>query len=129
MNKKQSKYAGARRTVRATLLLSTVLALLVPAAPAQAGLLGGLIDIVDTTVDTATGLVVGENGLLSGWMYDDASTSMTHVNEVVGAPKMWRKGITGAGVQVAVLDTGSVPIRGLSYSPVVNGPDLSFESQ
>src|SRR5687768_14054584 len=90
--------SGLKRAVRAVLIGSTALAMSVPAAPANAGLLGGVLDLVDDTVDTTTGLLVGENGLLTGWMYDDTSTSMAHVNEVIGATKMWRKGITGAGV-------------------------------
>ena len=124
-----------RRILSSAVLLSTVLALAVP-APAHAGLLGTTLGIVDdtvdllgATVDATTGLVVGENGLLSGWLYDESSTTMSHVNDVVGAPKMWRKGVTGAGVDVAVLDTGAVPIKGFVASPVANGPDLSFESQ
>src|SRR5688500_12069844 len=90
---------GFSRALKAALVISTALALSVPATPANAGLLGTTLDLVDDTLDTTTrlvdattGLVVGENGLLSGWIYDDTSTSMAHVNDVVGASKMWRKG-------------------------------------
>ena len=38
--------------------------------------------------------------------------------------------ITGAGIDVALIDSGVTPVTGLSGSgKVVNGPDLSFESQ
>jgi serine protease AprX len=38
--------------------------------------------------------------------------------------------VTGEGVTVAVIDTGVAPVEGLSTAgKVVNGPDLSFESQ
>ena len=37
--------------------------------------------------------------------------------------------LTGKGVGVALIDTGVAPVPGLPASRVVNGPDLSFESQ
>ena len=41
---------------------------------------------------------------------------------------MWDAGFTGAGVDVAIIDSGVVPVDGLrSPGKVVNGPDLSFE--
>lgn len=50
--------------------------------------------------------------------------------EMVGAGEMWNDGWTGEGVDVAVIDTGVVPVAGLSGTgKVVFGPDLSFESQ
>lgn len=37
---------------------------------------------------------------------------------------------TGGGIGVALLDSGVVPVEGLSApGKVINGPDLSFESQ
>ncbi|MGH2729388.1 MAG: S8 family serine peptidase, partial [Actinomycetota bacterium] len=52
---------------------------------------------------------------------------------VVGATRadwLWKNGLTGAGVDVAVIDTGVVPVDGLTApGKVINGPDLSFESQ
>ena len=42
----------------------------------------------------------------------------------------WNDGFTGQGVDVAVIDTGVVPVPGLDEpGKVINGPDLSFESQ
>lgn len=56
--------------------------------------------------------------------------SMAHVNRVVGARDAWEAGYTGEGVDIAVIDTGVVPVEGLTApDKVVNGPDLSFESQ
>ena len=100
-------------------------------APAHAGLLGGVIDVIDTTVDTTVDLVDDVGGLVlgDGWLVEDGQTSMDHVNDVIGAKKAWRNGYTGAGVDVALIDTGVVPVPGLTLSPVVNGPDLSLESQ
>src|SRR5918992_5799662 len=47
-----------------------------------------------------------------------------------GAQAYWKAGYTGKGVDVAVIDTGTPPLPGLDGAgKVVNGPDLSFESQ
>jgi subtilisin family serine protease len=47
-----------------------------------------------------------------------------------GAQAYWKAGYTGKGVDVAVVDTGTAPVGGLDGTgKVVNGPDLSFESQ
>jgi serine protease AprX len=42
--------------------------------------------------------------------------------------EMWQKGWTGKGVDVALIDSGVAPVEGLALN-VINGPDLSFESQ
>jgi serine protease AprX len=56
--------------------------------------------------------------------------AMYNVARMIGADDMWRNGYTGAGVDVAVIDTGVVPVDGLTWpGKVVFGPDLSFESQ
>jgi serine protease AprX len=36
---------------------------------------------------------------------------------------------TGKGVGIALIDTGVAPVPGLTTGNVVNGPDLSFDSQ
>jgi serine protease AprX len=56
-------------------------------------------------------------------------TSMFHVNDTIGAKPMWKAGWSGQGVDVAVVDTGVVPVDGLTApGKVVNGPDVSFET-
>jgi serine protease AprX len=42
--------------------------------------------------------------------------------------EMWHNGWTGAGVDVALIDSGVAPVPGIDMN-VVNGPDLSFDSQ
>ena len=55
---------------------------------------------------------------------------MASVDAVVGAQSAWSYGATGAGIDVALLDTGVTPVPGLSGSnKLLYGPDLSFDSQ
>jgi hypothetical protein len=42
--------------------------------------------------------------------------------------EMWQRGWTGKGIDVALIDSGVAPVEGLAVN-VINGPDLSFESQ
>jgi len=42
--------------------------------------------------------------------------------------EMWHNGFTGQGVDVALIDSGVAPVEGLAMQ-VINGPDLSFDSQ
>ncbi|MGY1803704.1 S8 family serine peptidase [Blastococcus sp. SYSU D00922] len=52
----------------------------------------------------------------------------TIANDVTGASAMWDAGYTGAGVDVAVIDSGAVPVDGFTASgKLLYGPDLSFE--
>ena len=57
--------------------------------------------------------------------------SMYHVvKEAVGAEAAWSQGAGGEGVTVALIDSGVVPVQGLTGAgKIINGPDLSFESQ
>jgi serine protease AprX len=69
-------------------------------------------------VDPALGYDVGAD---QGSLYDVAQ--ITHAKDA------WTKGWTGKGVDVALIDSGVAPVQGLSSGNVVQGPDLSFESQ
>ena len=56
--------------------------------------------------------------------------SMQDVTETIGARDYWRAGFTGAGVDVAVIDTGVTGVQGLDApGKLLLGPDLSFDSQ
>lgn len=56
--------------------------------------------------------------------------SLANVTRFTGATTLWRRGLTGAGIDIAVIDTGVTPVRGLrGVDKVVVGPDLSFDSQ
>jgi serine protease AprX len=64
--------------------------------------------------------------------YDPASDnySMSQTTQLTGARAWWSAGYTGKGVDVALIDSGVSPVPGLSDpGKIVNGPDLSLESQ
>jgi serine protease AprX len=53
----------------------------------------------------------------------------TLANRVTGASALWDSGATGKGVDVALVDSGVVPVDGLSApGKVVYGPDLTEEA-
>ena len=62
---------------------------------------------------------------------DEAGPSIsTLTTTVLDLDRLWRRGITGDGVGVALIDSGVAPVGGLDApEKVVNGPDLSFDSQ
>jgi serine protease AprX len=48
--------------------------------------------------------------------------------QVLDVDRLWRRGITGEGVGVALIDSGVTPVGGLgAVGKVLNGPDLSFD--
>ena len=54
--------------------------------------------------------------------------SMYHVVDQIGARDLWEDGITGEGVNVAVIDTGITPVAALSEpDKIVAVVDLSAE--
>ena len=55
-----------------------------------------------------------------------ADLTTEHLARVTGADRAWRLA-TGRGIDVALIDSGVVPVPGMGE--VVNGPDLSFDSQ
>jgi len=60
----------------------------------------------------------------------DISSMFSITEEITGASEFWKNGYTGDGVGVAMVDSGISPVPGLlTRGKVVNGPDLSFESQ
>jgi serine protease AprX len=64
--------------------------------------------------------------------YDPAGdmNSLFNTTRYTGAQGYWNAGYTGAGVDVAIIDTGVNAVEGLATpGKVIHGPDLSFESQ
>jgi serine protease AprX len=76
-----------------------------------------------TTGETAPGGTDRAAGPVAGF------GSLGDVTRVTRAQDAWRAGITGRGVDVAVIDSGVAPVAGLTSGNVLDGPDLSFESQ
>jgi serine protease AprX len=56
-------------------------------------------------------------------------TTLAQVRTMIGADTGAAAALTGKGVGVALIDTGVAPVAGLPAGQIVNGPDLSFESQ
>ena len=89
-----------------------------------------------TTTTSTTSTTTQTTDARNRWLLDSTLTSLRDVNSMIGAPQVWAKRdasgrlLTGQGVGVALIDSGIAPVKGLSQpGKVVNGPDLSVESQ
>ncbi len=78
---------------------------------------------MSTTSDSSTATTTSTDTVHAA----DEHTSLATIVAQIGADDMWAAGYTGAGVDVAVIDTGVAPVTELSTSDVFVGPDLSFE--
>jgi len=81
--------------------------------------------------DPAVASVVRDRSVaLAATTYDAVADpdSLYNVRNVTGATPAWSSA-TGAGVDVALIDSGVSNVPGLDASRVLHGPDLSFESQ
>jgi serine protease AprX len=75
------------------------------------------------------GIAHAEAGVAPGYDVQADKGSLYNIAGVVGALDAYRAGYTGKGVGVALIDTGVTRVPGLDTGNVVNGPDLSFDSQ
>jgi serine protease AprX len=57
------------------------------------------------------------------------AAALADVATSIRAEAAYSAGYTGKGVGIALIDTGVVPVQGLTSGNIVNGPDLSLESQ
>jgi serine protease AprX len=64
-----------------------------------------------------------------GWSDNAAGTTLHNAMYANNADLLRNSGLTGRGVGIAMIDTGFAPVAGLTGGNVVNGPDLSFDSQ
>ena len=82
---------------------------------------------------TSAGLALACAGASWGSSSYDATldvNSMYSTTLYTGAQAWWAAGYTGKGVDVALIDTGVSPVKGLDDpGKVIYGPDLSLESQ
>ena len=68
--------------------------------------------------------------LVDGFDADVDPGSLQNISKSTKAREFWKAGFNGKGVDIALIDTGLVPVEGLTATgKVINGPDLSFESQ
>jgi serine protease AprX len=73
---------------------------------------------------------MGDETTLPGFEPKDYAGSMYEVSKFTKVEDVWGHDVTGAGIDVAVIDSGVTPVMGLDAGgKVVNGPDLSFDSQ
>ncbi|MEX0757854.1 MAG: S8 family serine peptidase, partial [Acidimicrobiia bacterium] len=80
--------------------------------------------VLSVTPDASIELSSFESGPPS-----DGGSLARIVDHVIGADAYWEAGFTGAGVDVAIIDSGISPVPGLTgENKVVNGPDISFDS-
>jgi serine protease AprX len=98
---------------------------------AAAGLAGAAPAQAATTTTTTTSTTKKP-----AWLVDSVLTTLNEANSTIGAPAVWAKRdaagrrVTGQGVGVALIDSGIAPVKGLGQAgKVINGPDLSIESQ
>ena len=87
--------------------------------------------VVVMLVTAATALIMAAPAAATD-SYDPAAdvNSMSRTTAYTGVTDWWDAGLTGAGVDVAVIDTGVVPVDGLATpGKIVYGPDLSLDSQ
>jgi serine protease AprX len=86
--------------------------------------LAAVSGVADVTADSQVQLQssgfgpTGENG------------DVSNVARQTGATRFWEQGYTGQGVDIALLDSGVVPVDGLlTTNKLVIGPDLTFEAE
>lgn len=79
-------------------------------------------DPVASTSTTSTSTVT--DGISE---YASDSGSMRWITQNIGATTLWSRGATGAGIDIAVVDTGVAQVPGLA-GKVIDGPDISLDS-
>jgi serine protease AprX len=97
-------------------------------AGVTAGLLASALGGVAPAV-AATGTAGSHWESWLGSASADPPTTLKQVRTLIGADTGTAAALTGKGVGVALIDTGVAPVAGLPAARMVNGPDLSLESQ
>ena len=64
-----------------------------------------------------------------GYDVQNDEGSLWDVGNITRAQDIWNSKYTGQGVDVALIDSGVAPVQGLTSGNILDGPDLSFESQ
>ncbi len=80
--------------------------------------------VVSVTQDSTVELSGG------GWDSGKDVTNLAEISNIINAGSAWNQGGQGAGITVALIDSGVTPVEGLATAgKIINGPDLSFDSQ
>jgi serine protease AprX len=82
-----------------------------------------------TPAPTPTPTPTASTPVFTDHPYTATAATMADVRRIIRADAANAAGYTGKGVGVALIDTGVVPVPGLTFGNVANGPDLSLESQ
>ncbi len=93
--------------------------------PTQRNVLAGSIEVDRITANAALKPMSAIGDEL-GFEPDKDKGSPRSVGKEISADKLWKDGLTGRGVDIAVIDTGVNPVKGLE-GRVIDGPDLSFD--
>ncbi|MDT5035572.1 MAG: serine protease AprX [Micromonosporaceae bacterium] len=98
----------------------------VPSRTGAAAVGAGLLAVA-SVLTLPAGLAYAATTTQPAWYVDSTLTNPS----VASGATLTRQAfnVDGRGVGVALIDTGVAPVPGLPASRVVNGPDLSFESQ
>jgi serine protease AprX len=97
-----------------------------------AGVLSGaLLATLSVAAVPAGAATVPQSGSGTGpdWTHPASAMTVADAAKAIRADVAHRAGYTGKGVGIALIDTGVLPIPGLTSGNIVNGPDLSLESQ
>lgn len=90
----------------------------------QVATIVGMPGVMTVTPDASVQLL----GMVDGADPNKYPGSWLKVAKNTKLVDMWHNGWTGSGVDVALIDSGVAPVPGIDMQ-VVNGPDLSFDSQ
>jgi serine protease AprX len=126
-----SEGRGALRAGRVvTALVAGALVVTASAPPASAGLLDG---VVGGLLGTVGGVLAGNGfqlGLFDEFAPNGSPTRLGQVRTAIDGDAANKAGQDGTGIDVALIDTGAVPVPGLDTAAAVTvGPDLSFDRQ
>ena len=101
------------------------------AATVPAAALPALRVQAEVTADARVHLAVAKTAVAAGDSYTPSTDddSMYRIENIIGARTAWKAGYTGRGVDVALVDSGVAQVPGLLGSNIVQGPDLTEESQ
>ena len=107
--------------------VATVAALVVPTLVASGA---AAIPVADPMSGSPPGhSSAWSSTLWSGTTGTAVSATLADVRTMIGASTGTAASLTGSGVGIALIDTGVGNVAGIPAAQLVNGPDLSFESQ